>query len=183
MVAERRALLPPSGASGMAQVVLRLGENVLPLGEVLLTAVAQQFEPPPIQRPVDAQFSNLARLVGYEVAVPAAYASQPLPLTLVWQATADGGATSYTVFVHLVAPDGRIIAQHDGLPAGGSRPTTGWVAGEYVVDVHDLVFRYPDYSGPAKFVVGLYDAQTGVRLPLAGGGESFTLPSGVEILP
>jgi hypothetical protein len=57
---------------------------------------------------------------------------------------------------------------HDGQPAAGARPTTGWVPGEYVTDRHELVI--PADLPPGEYVVevGLYDAGArGLpRLPL-----------------
>jgi hypothetical protein len=92
-----------------------------------------------------------------------------LRLTLYWKALADMDVP-YSVFVHLLAPDSQVAAGHDGEPAGGTRPTTGWVPGEYITDPHDV--SIPADLAPGEYVieVGLYDA--GVlampRLPILG---------------
>ena len=105
-----------------------------------------------------------------------------MPVTLYWQALAGDIPTGYTVFVHLLAGDGRILAQHDGVPAGGARPTNEWLAGETVSDAHELAWRETGYSGPARLAVGLYDPLTGARLPMAAG-DLFVLPIDLMVAP
>jgi hypothetical protein len=82
---------------------------------------------------------------------------------------------SYRVFVHLVGADGQIIAQSDAEPAGWSRPTTGWAEGEYVVDQH--ILQLPDgiQVDDLTLRIGLYQAQSGDRLP-SGGSDAFETP-------
>ncbi|RLT46064.1 MAG: hypothetical protein DWI62_02450, partial [Chloroflexi bacterium] len=72
------------------------------------------------------------------------------------------------VFVHVVAPDGTIIAQHDAVPANWARPTTGWLPGEYVSDLHELQLP-ANASGSYQVLVGLIDRATEQRLPASGG--------------
>ena len=64
-------------------------------------------------------------------------AGAPLTVTLYWRALGSTTAP-HVVFVHLLNEAGQVIAQHDGPPAGGERPTTGWVEQEYIADVHTL---------------------------------------------
>jgi hypothetical protein len=103
----------------------------------------------------------------------------PLEVTLVWQAGETTPTTSYTVFVQLLDATGRVIAQSDRVPAEGMRPTTGWRAGEYIVDRHTLMLNADAAPGVATLIAGLYDAATGTRVPLAGGVDAAVLP--VEI--
>lgn len=85
-------------------------------------------------------------------------------LNLVWQAW-DQVQEDYTVFVHLVDRDGRILAQEDAAPAGGERPTSGWRPGEIVADAYALSSPQ-GASGPFRLALGWYLPQTGERLPL-----------------
>jgi hypothetical protein len=95
---------------------------------------------------------------------------------LVWSADA-ATARPYKVFLHLLAADGRLVAQRDGEPGGGSRPTTGWAAGEVVVDNHGLLLTDDLPHGEYTLRLGLYDAfDATVRLPVAGG-DSLLLGS------
>ncbi len=181
LVWERRVLAAPPGSAGEAEIRLHLGAEQLTLGRVRIEAGARQTTRPEGFSAIDALFGGGARLAGYQVGQEIVEASAALPVSLLWQAEADGQAPGYTVFVHLLAPDGRIIAQHDGVPVLGERPTSGWAAGEYVVDLHELVFREPQYSGPARIAVGLYDAQSGSRLALASGQDQLVLPLDLQV--
>jgi hypothetical protein len=72
---------------------------------------------------------------------------------------------SYAVFAHMLDAESHIVAQHDGLPAGWSRPTSGWLPGEIIVDAHELDLKADVPPGEYALEVGLYDAETKVRLP------------------
>lgn len=87
---------------------------------------------------------------------------------LLWSADATP-ARRYKVFLHLLAADGRLMAQRDGEPGGGSRPTTGWAAGEVVSDNHGLLLPADLPPGAYTLRLGLYDAfDPAARLPVAG---------------
>jgi 4-amino-4-deoxy-L-arabinose transferase-like glycosyltransferase len=181
LVWEQRRLTVPPETAGPVELRMRLGDHDQLLGEVESIAQERVVTLPQEMWPVDAPFGNVARLAGFTT-VSSAYADRPLNLTLAWEALESSGSESYVVFTHLVAPDGRIIAQHDGVPAQGTRPTKGWVPGEYVLDEHALTFRDPTYGGPAKIHVGLYDPQSGVRLLLPDDADTFILPRTIDIL-
>lgn len=69
----------------------------------------------------------------------------------------------YTVFVHVYANDGRLVAQGDGLPLGGTFPFRHWQPGDIVRDVRHI--RLPDGPRPGEYVigVGIYRSDTGAR--------------------
>ncbi|MCS6909681.1 MAG: hypothetical protein NZM11_03820 [Anaerolineales bacterium] len=73
-------------------------------------------------------------------------------------------ADSYHVFVHLTDADGVIVAQSDGAPANGTRRTTGWLPGEYVVDPRTLSLPAGLTPGAYTLTAGLYRPDTGARL-------------------
>jgi hypothetical protein len=75
---------------------------------------------------------------------------------------------SYRVFVHLVDEAGHILDQSDAEPAGWTRPTTGWAPGEYVIDRHRLLIPADVTLDQLALRVGLYDADTGLRLTTQG---------------
>ena len=88
---------------------------------------------------------------------------------LVWSADATPGR-AYKVFLHLLAPDGRLVAQHDGEPGGGQRPATSWAAGEAIRDNHGLLLPPDLPPGQYELRLGLYDALApSARLPVNGG--------------
>ena len=73
---------------------------------------------------------------------------------------------NYKVFVHLLTEDDRLLAQDDGLPVGWTYPTPRWQPGEYIRDEHRLTLLADAPRGDYRLVVGLYDADTGMRLPV-----------------
>ena len=76
-------------------------------------------------------------LAGFTVQPGAQSAAAPLDVRLVWQCVA-ALPQHYRVFVHLLNAQGQLVAQSDAEPAGWTRPTTGWLPGEFVVDAHQL---------------------------------------------
>lgn len=136
-------------------------------------------------QPSQATWPDLARLRAYHLTLdglpvtePAAPLALPfgaeLSVTWLWEAL-GAPAQSYTVFVHLVGQDGRLLAQHDGVPVWGTRPTTTWQRGELVLDRHALTV--PALSGPetGALIVGLYASETVERAPLADGGDALVV--------
>ncbi len=128
------------------------------------------------------RFGDFSALVGYSLPAAAVTTAQPLPLTIYWRALEGSSAVDYLVFTHLLAGDGHLIAQHDGGPAGGTRPTTGWTPGETIVDSHPLVFYDTAYTGPARVVVGLYEPGTG-RVLTGAGDDHVVLPVAISVIP
>lgn len=96
-----------------------------------------------------------------------------LALTLVWQSR-QVTSISYTVFIHILDAQDRIVAQVDRLPAAGARPTTSWLPPEWVTDGYTLTL--PPTPGVYRVAVGLYEASTGARL-----GERLVLPVRLEV--
>lgn len=176
---QRRLVLPAGLAAGDAE--LRLGDSGVLLGELAIQTSDHSFVAPTPAYPLDISFGEVARLVGYDLPQTAVTSAQTVPITLYWQALSDGPAVSYVVFVHLLGGDGRVIAQHDGLPVQGARLTTGWVRGEYLTDFHESVFREPAYQGSAQIEVGLYDPLSNGRLLTNEGKDAVYLPTAVTI--
>jgi hypothetical protein len=82
---------------------------------------------------------------------------------------------SYTVFVHLVDPDGTIYGQWDKEPGERSKqPTTGWMEGEVVVDPISVPLATDAPPGNYRLLVGLYLAPDGPRLPLRDASGAIT---------
>ncbi len=153
----------------------------------------RSFElPANISHPLDLALGSVVHLRGFDLTPPPSPPElggtegglQPgdtLSLTLYWQA--DGPTDlPYTVFVHLVGPDGQLHGQMDRPPAGGAAPTTSWAPGQVVVDEIPLTVAAAAPAGAYHIVVGMYDAVSGGRLPVTdGSGQS--LPDNQAILP
>jgi 4-amino-4-deoxy-L-arabinose transferase-like glycosyltransferase len=148
----------PASRSGTAQVRWQT------LAVVAVQGRPHSFIRPQPRYPLDVRFGEGARLIGYDLEAEARPGGQ-VRLTLHWQATAQMG-TSYAVFVHLVAQDGRFGGQHDGIPGDGALPTTGWVIGEFLLDEHIFTIKPEAEPGPYLLEVGLYEAVSGQRLPV-----------------
>ncbi|MCC6169438.1 MAG: glycosyltransferase family 39 protein [Caldilineaceae bacterium] len=90
-----------------------------------------------------------------------------------WRASAPL-PVRYKVSVQLLDARRQVIAQHDAAPAGGSRPTDSWAAGEVVGDNHGLTIPPGTPPGPYTLIVAVYDEAGGARL-ITSGGDAYTL--------
>ncbi len=147
----------------------------VPLGALQVNAPQRTMTMPTVATAVAIPFAlwsqpPIVQLAGHTLTRNA----NQIALTLVWQAVLET-ATSYHVFVHLVDENGRLLAQSDGEPAAWSRPTTGWVPGEYVSDPHQLTLPPDPPAGALTLRVGLYDPSSGQRLQTPTG-DFFAIP-------
>ncbi len=153
-------------------------------------ALARQFMPPTLPLQVEAasfraqirrdEWREIGALVAADLAESFSADAPPDLVTLLWRAETPL-PISYLAFVHLVAPDGVLLAQSDSEPMNGARPTSSWRTGEYVLDRHTLTWHVANYRGEAALRVGLYDLRTGARLTLSDGSEFVTLPRTVIV--
>ncbi|MBN2389810.1 MAG: hypothetical protein JXR84_03750 [Anaerolineae bacterium] len=166
--------LPGSLESG--DYVLRVGlPGCADLAEVPLRVVApeRRWDVPDDFAEADVVFGDVIRLAGYDIAEHTVAPSDVLTVTLAWQATSEM-ETSYRVFVHLVSATGQVLVQSDGEPAAWTRPTTGWVIGEVVLDERVITLPGDVASGDYEIRVGLY-VLDGQRLSLPTGEDAFVL--------
>lgn len=179
----RRLTLPPDAPPGSLDFSAELDGEAISLGELVVVG-GSSFETPQPQHQTDAQFGDVARLVGYDLSGEAIGGGQPLRVTLYWQAGPSAPAgTDYTVFAHLIDASGGVVGQHDYPPVWGQRPTSGWRVGEYLVDVHDvsLLDGVSPADGQAHLEIGLYDPATLERLPLPDGSDAAILNVPIDL--
>lgn len=88
-----------------------------------------------------------------------------VPVYLQWQIS-DAPGKDLTTFVHLGDPTQPPLAQADGLAVGGDYPSRFWDEGEVFDDRYDLRLPVDIPRGRYPVHVGLYDPQTGRRLPV-----------------
>ncbi len=124
-------------------------------GELIITAPERLLTMPDVETAVNVTLSEQATLVGFSLDDTALKAGERLDLELVWRAEMEM-SESYRVFVHVLGEDGRIVAQADGLPANWTRPTTGWLPGEFIRDSHSLTLPPSLPPGDYTLVTGLY---------------------------
>ena len=89
---------------------------------------------------------------------------QMLRFTLYWACDAPPGQP-LSVFVHLVGEERQPLAQGDGPPLSGDYPTDLWAAGEVIADGRAVPLPADLPPGRYTLLVGLYNLQTGERLP------------------
>jgi hypothetical protein len=130
----------------------------------------REFGRPRPQNALNVSLGGEVGLLGYDMApVPCEATAEGdgddcwLELVLYWQAQQKMEA-DYTVFVHLVGPDGRIWAQRDAPPDNGAYPTSRWAAGEVIADPVRVPLPPDRPDGPMEIVVGMYRPDTGQRL-------------------
>ena len=128
--------------------------------------------PPTVER--DERWENGLRLVGHDALPAALTAGTALDLRLVWAATAPITA-SLTAFVHLLGPDGSIVAQVDRAPENGFYPTSAWATDAIVADSYRLEVPSDLAPGAYQLVVGWYDPSAGTRIPTRAGGNAVTV--------
>ena len=133
-----------------------------------LTPSAWQSE----MTPQPVTFDKGVRLRGFRLSGgddvapnPMLSAGDALHLSLYWQADAPTDV-SYTIFTHLVGPDGQLYGQWDNPPVWGTYPTTDWLPGENVVDRYEIPVNPDAPPGHYRLLVGVYDPSTGARLPV-----------------
>jgi hypothetical protein len=168
--------LPIEAEAGQARLAVQLVDrDGAPLGPPAdLTAIAvlpteRVFTPPQPQAPRRMNFDDKILLLGADLDPDPATVGGMLRVTLYWQGLVELDIP-YTVFVHLLDPEGRVVTGHDGEPGSGTRPTTGWVPGEFISDAHDITIPADLPPGAYVIEVGLYDAGAlgKPRLPIRG---------------
>jgi hypothetical protein len=173
--------LPATLPSGTYQLVAGLGGPDLQnqsaltvLGSLEIEQRRAHFERPTPVIPLTeaAQFGTHARLYGYSVEPSGA---ESVNLSLYWEIL-QPLLPPHHLFIHVLAADGQVVGQQDGIPAteSGAVPTGSWQPGEFLTTVHSV--RAPTGS---VFDIGLYDPETLQRLPVTWAhsvGDSVRLP-------
>ncbi|HLF26547.1 MAG TPA: glycosyltransferase family 39 protein [Anaerolineae bacterium] len=85
-------------------------------------------------------------------------------VTTYWGVTNPATAPT-ELFVHALNPDGQIVAQRDGFGAAAY----GWRAGDVFVQISRLAI--PRETGPVWIEIGLYNPNSGERLPVLVDGR------------
>jgi hypothetical protein len=80
-----------------------------------------------------------------------------------------------------LSASGELVAQHDGPPIYGVRPTPSWRASEVIEDAHAIPLGDDLAPGAYELSVGMYDLESMARAPVfdAAGNQ---LPDGRIVL-
>lgn len=132
---------------------------------------AQDATSPAVE--AQATLGGAARLVGYDLTPSPARAGQPVRLVLHWRAVGQLDRDN-TVFAHVLDGQNRVVAQRDSPPLAGLAPTSLWLPGDTLADEYliDLPAALP--AGEYRLEVGMYDPESGQRLPAVGAGGRQT---------
>ncbi len=85
-----------------------------------------------------------------------------LPLTLTWHSLAYI-PKNWTIFLHLVAADGSLVAMRNSDPQNGTLPMPLWTPGDWIADPHVLALPPDLPPGRYELRIGLYRAETDGR--------------------
>ncbi len=143
------------------------------LAEIAVEAQARNFELPQHVTPISAVVNDEIELVGYKLIDPTVAPRDSFGLTLYWRSLKPA-ESNYTVFVHVVGPDQVMRGQWDSVPAQGQSPTGGWLPGEVVEDHYEVPMAKDAPPWKYDIFVGMYDSQTGERLPLTSPNAPTT---------
>lgn len=181
--------LPVAATASSATVAVNLslvdGNLTWPLlaspPSLRIIARPRTFTRPNVSQVLSADLGGKADLIGYDLAPAGAFAPrQTIHLTLYWQGK-NLFDKSYKVFTHLVGPDGQLYGQRDSIPLDGVAPTTSWAPGEFLADHYDIAINANAPPGAYQLVVGMYDADSGARLPVDGGKTDSIVVAKVEV--
>jgi hypothetical protein len=114
--------------------------------------------------PVEATFGDRVRLVSF-AATDSTSPGQTLDVRLYWEALRPL-KEDYIVFVHLLDSSGALIAGHDGPPRNRESPTSTWLPGDVVPDVHRVTLEPDTPTGAYQLWVGIYTWPAIERLPV-----------------
>lgn len=121
---------------------------------------------PPPDLSTTAQFDHAMTLHEAQATLPDPETAQ---IDLVWSANTPQ-PESLTVFVHIAGAAGN-IAQSDSPPGAGRWSSDWWRPGLYLHDRYTIALPEPFDPAQHKIYIGLYDAQTGLRLPIVNAAN------------
>jgi len=181
--------IPPEAEPGVADLVIMSGARRIVLGNVDVLGDVHIYDPPSFEVAVGDRVGQVATLLGGDLE-PGKLISpgMPVTLTLVWRADTAAADQELKIFTHLMGASGDILAQHDGQPANWSRPTTGWLADEIIVDTHVLAWspgaaERVTAGDDVTLLLGMYDGATGVRIVWQDGADALVFPLTLTLAP
>jgi hypothetical protein len=157
-------------AVGLGRIPVLSHENQ-PISDKLFLAPLKIPPEPPLAGDLaqalhsSAKFGNIFALQAYRIK-SVARAGDSFALTLYWSAVAATDK-DYTVFVHLLDANGKVVAQTDAQPRSGLYPTSLWDPGEVIRDDYALALPTDLAPGEYRIEIGAYEFPSLTRLPVA----------------
>jgi len=109
------------------------------------------------------RFGDVASLLGFQI--QGASSLQQISVTTYWEAGSRTTAP-LSLFVHAIDANGQVVAPEDRLDA----PIEDWQPGDLIAQVHRLTL--PEQTGALWIEIGLYDPNSGERLPVLVNGRT-----------
>jgi len=167
-------VLPPEVAAWLKDVPATTGHTLADYPPYRLYHVdlaqrvaqaAQQAEQTMLSARLPVKFGDAAELQSYQLL----RTDQDLTLITFWRAI-DRSATPLKIFIHVLGPDGSIAAQDDRLDA----PADLWQRGDWIVQFNHVTVppAAPPAAPPVTIAIGLYNPETGTRLPINLNGAT-----------
>ena len=170
------AALGAGRAAFLLRALPNLGLSQLPAGRLWrVTAAPPQLA---ITTPSDARWADGIALSGFTLPPGPYRPGEIVPLTLAWAAW-QAPAQDYTLFVHLIGPDGTVWGQFDRAP---TPPTSQWRPGAPQPGLYGPTLRLDAPPGRYRVLLGWYSYPSLERLALQSGGGAFELGT-VEVAP
>jgi len=135
------------------------GIDVVELAGIEIASRAGEFP-----NPLDVNFGNQIRLLGYHLDQRVARPGDTIHLTLYWEARTSL-ETNYSVFAHIAGVENQVWGSDDGWPVDGNAPTSSWAPGKVVEDTRELTVGLTTPANFYNIEVGLYDPDV-ERLPI-----------------
>ncbi|MCY4060774.1 MAG: hypothetical protein OXG53_00235 [Chloroflexi bacterium] len=157
-----QAVVPAKLPAGRYDLAIRpLDPSSQPLGDhymlertMTVRAPQREYEAPRFDFPSGREWANGIVLHGFSLGAHG-------QVELIW-GTDRTLSESLRLFVHALDADALIAAQWDGVPVDWTRPTTGWVEGEFIRTSHALALPAGEY----RLAVGWYRPASGERISL-----------------
>lgn len=170
IVADRLAarLDEDTAAPVAANLTIRLDED----GQRFDIGVVQVIpsEWPGMAEPL-ATLGDGIQLAAADFSPAAAAPGDTVTTRLRWQVIAPPGPGLRHVFVHLGDPTSPPLAQADGPVMGNEYPSALWAAGEVFEETLTLTLPGDLPPGEYPIHIGLYEFESGIRLPVTVDGE------------
>ena len=137
---------------------------------------ARRFEMPDCNGLLDPApvVPDFAELLGYGITGLDFWEGRRIVLFTCWHVT-DAIDANYTVYLHVMDAEDKLVATWDHTPGGGQYATSLWQPGEFVKDELS-VYLHAETVPPGIYHVriGLYNYLTETRIPLEVGGRLWT---------
>ena len=117
--------------------------------------------------PDAVSFDNQILLTSFRLEAPTAGPGGSVRVTMEWQGLRTM-IEDYTLFVHLIGPDGLVHGQIDTWPGQGTRPTSGWSPDEPFSDTYEIQVPADAPEGEYSIEIGWYLLATLDRLAVRG---------------